>query len=212
MISRVRPGRLGSSRDVEALDVALPLQQRGQRLLELRRRHRHGVVHRDVGVADAGRACRRSGSVMVMCGLPSPARLGHAGHLAGVRQLAQADPAQPELAEHRVGPAAAVAAGVARTLNLGLRCCLIMSAFLAMACLLPLTLSANFGVAIRRSSSRRSPSTTTRRLARRDGPGRFRRRRRGWWRPSAIRHDDRERRSQRRIHAHGAVASDDHQP
>ena len=41
------------------------------------------------------------GSVIVIVGLPSPARLGDAGHLAGVDQLAQADAAEPELAEDR---------------------------------------------------------------------------------------------------------------
>src|SRR5690606_35995010 len=60
------------------------------------------------------------GSVMVMCRLPSPARLGHAGQLAGVGQLAQADPAQPELAVHRVRAAAPPAAGVGPHLELGL--------------------------------------------------------------------------------------------
>src|SRR6266542_5592656 len=42
-----------------------------------------------------------------------PTRLGHAGELAPVRHLAQADPAQPELAVHRVRTAAALAARVA---------------------------------------------------------------------------------------------------
>src|SRR4051812_10265567 len=42
----------------------------------------------------------------------SPARLGHAGDVAVVRELAQADPAEAELAEHRARPAAAAAAGV----------------------------------------------------------------------------------------------------
>src|SRR6266508_5093826 len=42
-----------------------------------------------------------------------PAGLGHAGKLAAVRHLPQADPAEPELAEHGLRPAAALAAGVA---------------------------------------------------------------------------------------------------
>src|SRR4051794_19474625 len=46
------------------------------------------------------------------CGCGLPARLGHAGQLAPVRHLSQADAAQPERAEHRTGPAAALAAGV----------------------------------------------------------------------------------------------------
>src|ERR1700761_7413903 len=55
------------------------------------------------------------GSVMVIGSVPylSPAALLHAGQFARVRHLAQADPAQPELAEHRARTAAPVAAGVA---------------------------------------------------------------------------------------------------
>src|SRR5437762_8456828 len=61
------------------------------------------------------------GSVMVMCrSAPSPTGLRHAGNLAGVNQLAQADAAQPELPEHRVGPATAPAPGVRPDLELGL--------------------------------------------------------------------------------------------
>src|SRR5579875_162329 len=44
---------------------------------------------------------------------PLPARLRHAGDRTLVRQLAQADPAEAELAKHRARPAAPVAAGVA---------------------------------------------------------------------------------------------------
>src|SRR5688572_22585494 len=40
----------------------------------------------------------------------SPGRLGHAGQLAAVRHLAQADPAQAELAVDGLGPATALAA------------------------------------------------------------------------------------------------------
>src|SRR5919205_1298311 len=42
----------------------------------------------------------------------SPGALGDAGQLAAVRHLAHADPAQAELAVHRVGAPAALAAGV----------------------------------------------------------------------------------------------------
>src|SRR5690242_5246315 len=42
-----------------------------------------------------------------------PGALGHAGELAAVGHLPQADPAQAELAVDRLGPAAALAAGVA---------------------------------------------------------------------------------------------------
>src|SRR3954452_15444884 len=48
-----------------------------------------------------------TGSVIDM---GSPARLRHAGDVAVVRELAQADAAQPELAVHRPRPAAAAAA------------------------------------------------------------------------------------------------------
>src|ERR1700674_333210 len=46
--------------------------------------------------------------------LQLPAALGHAGHVALQRQLAEAQPAQPELAQVRARPAAQVAA-VAQT-------------------------------------------------------------------------------------------------
>src|SRR4051812_3212715 len=60
------------------------------------------------------------GSVMVIVGLPSPARLGDARDLAGVHELAQAEPAQPELAVHGARPAAAAAPRVGPHLVLGL--------------------------------------------------------------------------------------------
>src|ERR687886_705372 len=47
-----------------------------------------------------------------------PAALRHAGNDALVRELAQADPAEAELAEHRARPAAAVAARVVPHLEL----------------------------------------------------------------------------------------------
>src|SRR5262245_9474913 len=59
------------------------------------------------------------GSVMVMPA-PSPARLRHARDLTGVHHLPQADPAQAELAVHRVRTAAAVAARVRPHLELRL--------------------------------------------------------------------------------------------
>src|SRR3954454_4465362 len=52
------------------------------------------------------------------CGLP--ARLGHAGQLAAVGHLAQADPAQAELAVDGLGPPTALATGVAADRELGL--------------------------------------------------------------------------------------------
>src|SRR3954453_8625993 len=51
---------------------------------------------------------------------PSPAGLGHAGQLAAVSHLAQADPAEAELAVDGLGTPAALAAGVATDGELGL--------------------------------------------------------------------------------------------
>src|SRR5215218_7994074 len=47
-----------------------------------------------------------------------PARLGHSGHVAVVRGVAQADPAEAELAEIRARPAAAAAAVIPARLEL----------------------------------------------------------------------------------------------
>src|SRR5262245_14159733 len=60
------------------------------------------------------------GSVIMVLLPPSPTALRQAGDLAGVGQLAQAHPAQAELAEHGTGPSAAPAAGVGAHLELGL--------------------------------------------------------------------------------------------
>src|SRR6266480_6992874 len=61
------------------------------------------------------------GSTMVIVAvLLSPARLGHARDLAVVHHLPKTDPAQPELAEHGLGPAAPAAPGVGPDLELGL--------------------------------------------------------------------------------------------
>src|SRR5579872_4034158 len=59
------------------------------------------------------------GSVMVMARPPSPARLGHARDLPGVDQLPETDPAEPELAVHRLGAAAPPASRVRPHLELG---------------------------------------------------------------------------------------------
>src|SRR6266545_489669 len=58
------------------------------------------------------------GSVIVMA-TPSPARLGDAGQLAGVGELAHADPAEAELAQEGSRPPAALAAVVGPHLELG---------------------------------------------------------------------------------------------
>jgi hypothetical protein len=60
------------------------------------------------------------GSVIVMCGLPSPARLGHTRHLARMHHLAEADAAEGELAVDGSRPSAPAAPGVAPHLELGL--------------------------------------------------------------------------------------------
>src|SRR5215218_271171 len=58
------------------------------------------------------------GSVMLTSTAPLPARLGDAGQLAGVGELAHADPAQAELAQHGPRPPAALAARVGPHLEL----------------------------------------------------------------------------------------------
>src|SRR3954452_5116139 len=69
-------------------------------------------------VAPLRRRVRKSatGSVMLMA---LPARLRHAGDVAVVGELAQADPAQAELAEHRTRAAATAAPRVLAGLELG---------------------------------------------------------------------------------------------
>ena len=80
------------------------------------------------------------GSVIVMARLPSPARLGDAGDLAGVHHHAQADTAEPELAVHGLAAGRSAGTGCSpRTLNLGVRCCFSIKAFFAMV--LPVLLS-----------------------------------------------------------------------
>jgi hypothetical protein len=63
---------------------------------------------------------RKSAMGSVMGGLP--ARLRHPRNEALVRELAQADPAEAELAVHRTGPAALAAAGVLTGLVLRAAC------------------------------------------------------------------------------------------
>src|SRR5438045_6308130 len=61
---------------------------------------------------------RASMSATGSVSIASPAALCHAGDHALVRELAQADPAEAELLEHRPRPAAAVAARVRARLEL----------------------------------------------------------------------------------------------
>src|SRR3954464_7762568 len=70
---------------------------------------------------------------------PSPAGLAHARELPGVGHLPQADPAQAELAEDRVRPAAPLAAGVAADRELRLAGRLVDQSLLGhvSGCLLP---------------------------------------------------------------------------
>src|SRR3954468_20668566 len=126
-------------RDVEGGDVALLLEDLGQALLQLAVGHRHRVVVRLVGVAQTRQhVCDRVGHGhgvcrSLFCGFRpavrrrtfsgcrtgSPAGLGDAGELAAVGHLAQADPAQAELAVDGLGAAAALAAGVPADGELG---------------------------------------------------------------------------------------------
>src|SRR6478735_8960696 len=71
-----------------------------------------------VSLAPGRRGPSAIGSVIVIGAPPSPRCLGHAGDLAGVGQLAQADPAQSELAVHRARPATPAATRVAAHLEL----------------------------------------------------------------------------------------------
>src|SRR5262245_41267026 len=75
------------------------------------------------------------GSVIVI-GLPppSPTRLGHAGDLAGVRELAQTQAAQREPPVDRSRAAAAAAPRVAPHLELGRRFLLVTESFLGHYC------------------------------------------------------------------------------
>src|SRR3954453_10325183 len=67
-----------------------------------------------------------------------PAGLAHAGQLAGVGHLPQADPAQAELAEDRVRATAALASGVAADRELRLAGRLVDESLLGhLCCLLP---------------------------------------------------------------------------
>src|ERR1019366_4709540 len=81
------------------------------------------------------------GSVMVMDGpLLSPAGLGHARHLAGMHELAQADAAEPELAVDRSRAPAPPAPRVAAHLELGLGLLLLYQCLLGHgSALLPFT-------------------------------------------------------------------------
>src|SRR6476469_9676506 len=128
-------------RDVEGGDVTLLLEDLSNALLELAVRHRHRVVVRLIGVAQTrqhvcDRVSHRHGllgpfstpvslrisgrPVAIICRWWLPRALGDAGQLARVRHLPEADAAQAELAVDGLGPAAALAAGVAAHLALRL--------------------------------------------------------------------------------------------
>ena len=96
-------------REREVLDLALLAQHARQLAVQPRRRHDHVLVVRAERVPDAGQCiCYRVTHLDVE--YPgSPRRLGHARDHALVRDLAQADPAESELAVVRARSAAPAA-------------------------------------------------------------------------------------------------------
>src|SRR3954453_19012143 len=80
------------------------------------------------------------GSVIVMCSLPSPAGLLETGNLSCVSHVTQADPAQVELAVHRVRATALLAAGVGPNLELRRLIRLVDERLFGHVLLLPFTL------------------------------------------------------------------------
>ena len=104
-----------------AVDVALLAAGCGRAPLELGRRDLDRLVGGHDAVADAGQEVG-DGVGHAHCAI-LPARLGHAGDVALVRELAQADPAQAELAVDGARPAAACdSACTPRVLYFGGRC------------------------------------------------------------------------------------------
>ena len=111
-----RPTRAGST--VEVLDVALLLQDARELRLEASRRASRRRRGRRAGRCGCGSGSRLPGRSST-CALP--ARLRHAGDHALVRDLAQADPAEAELAEVRARATAPLAAVVVACLVLATR-------------------------------------------------------------------------------------------
>src|SRR5215207_734374 len=116
-------GGTGTALDgLERLDVALLAQDPGELLLELRRRDLDRLVggHDPVAyprqkVSDGICHGHRSEPSTRACEcllMSLPARLGHAGDVALVRELAQADAAEAELLVDRARPAALAAARI----------------------------------------------------------------------------------------------------
>src|SRR6266542_6677361 len=95
--------------DVVIGDVALLLEQARDLLLQAGRGHLCCVVERLVGVPDPRQHVGNGIGVHLRL---LPGRFGHAGNGAFMRELAQADPAQAELAVDRARAPAAVAARV----------------------------------------------------------------------------------------------------
>src|SRR5574338_732169 len=95
--------------DLEIRDVVVVLQQPRELALELAHRHVHAPVARRAGVADAGQHVRY-GICQAHRTLPLPAGLAHAGDHPLQREIAEADSAQAELAQHRARAAAPLAA------------------------------------------------------------------------------------------------------
>src|SRR2546426_5646739 len=106
--------------DLDVADVALPLEDASDLLLHVRGRDHDLVLERRVGVPDPGQHVG-DGIGHDHERITSPRRLGHAGDLALVRQLPEADAAQHEFAEYsswtpaplapRVGPHGELPAG-----------------------------------------------------------------------------------------------------
>src|SRR5262249_8950489 len=87
--------------DPEIADVALLLEEARDLHLELGRGHHDTVLQRLVGVANPGEhVCDGIGQHLSLL----PGTLGHARDRALVRELAQADPAEAELAEDGARP------------------------------------------------------------------------------------------------------------
>ena len=112
-----RPAGAARLLDREVLDVALLLEHARELLVHARRGDHDVVVVGVDGVADAGQeVCYGIGHRSIACRVGSPGGLRHAGDHALVRDLAQADPAQAELAvvgaRSSAPPAAIVVAGL----------------------------------------------------------------------------------------------------
>src|SRR5579883_2292501 len=139
LISRIFPGRFGSSRTENP--SMYPSRCSSAARFSFSFEEGIGTDSCIATLALRTRVSRSAiGSVIVIAGLLSPARLRHARDLPGVDQLPQADAAQPELAEHGPRPAATLATRVPPHLELGLFGLLDLERLLGHVVLLPLAL------------------------------------------------------------------------